>query len=497
MASVLQYLHGIEVIESDSGIRPIRLVKSSIIGIVGTAPNADPLLFPLNEPVILIGDQRKAALLGQAGTLLNALLDIYSLGIAPTVVITRVAQASTAAATMSNVIGSPILKTGVWSFLRAHSQVHVKPRIIIAPGFTSHRPVDGVQRIAMSAGGNYVNAPAVMISGDGFGAQGTAVLSNGAVEAVVITNPGHGYSGATVSFGVSDAGGDQAAGAAVMGVTANPVGKALEAVATRLRAVTFLDGPNISNEAAAAYRSDYGSDRVMVLDPHPLVWSRTLNAYVPRPPSSLAAGMQCLIDNTRGFWHSFSNNPLPAVGGLSRPIAWDLENPDTESNYLNAHEVTPIVRVDSADQGGYRFWGLRSCSSDPQWAFLSVRRTADMIYESVIQGFLWMMDKPFSRQRVTDGVRTVDYYMRTLQRRGATLGGKAWIDPGLNTQDQLMSGHLSISFDFEPPAPIERLSFHANRESAYYDVLMEEVLRDLAVRSSTVSGLAQQLSSGL
>jgi uncharacterized protein len=148
MASVLQYLHGIEVIESDSGIRPIRLVKSSIIGIVGTAPNADPLLFPLNEPVVLIGDQRKAALLGQAGTLLNALLDIYSLGIAPTVVITRVAQASTAAATMSNVIGSPILKTGVWSFLRAHSQVHVKPRIIIAP-----------QRLRRDASGRRVELP--------------------------------------------------------------------------------------------------------------------------------------------------------------------------------------------------------------------------------------------------------------------------------------------------------------------------------------------------
>jgi hypothetical protein len=204
--------------------------------------------------------------------------------------------------------------------------------------------------------------------------------------------------------------------------------------------------------------------------------------------------MQCLIDNTRGFWHSFSNNPLPVVGGLARSIAWDLENPDTESNYLNAHEVTPIVRVDSADQGGYRFWGLRSCSSDPLWAFMSVRRTADMIYESIIQGFLWMLDKPFSSQRVVDGCRTVDFYLRTLRRRGATLGGKAWVDPGLNTRDQLMSGHLSISFDFEPPAPIERLSFHANRESLYYDVLMEEVLRDLAVRSSTVSGLAQQLA---
>lgn len=40
------FLHGVEVIEIDTGPRPIRTVRSSVIGVVGTAPGADPEAFP-------------------------------------------------------------------------------------------------------------------------------------------------------------------------------------------------------------------------------------------------------------------------------------------------------------------------------------------------------------------------------------------------------------------------------------------------------------------
>lgn len=58
-----QFLHGVEVIQTDDGIRPIRTVKSSVIGLVGTAPDADADEFPENTPLLIEGP-RKAALLG-------------------------------------------------------------------------------------------------------------------------------------------------------------------------------------------------------------------------------------------------------------------------------------------------------------------------------------------------------------------------------------------------------------------------------------------------
>ena len=40
------FLHGVEVLELDTGIRPIRTVRSAVIGIIGTAPQADAAVYP-------------------------------------------------------------------------------------------------------------------------------------------------------------------------------------------------------------------------------------------------------------------------------------------------------------------------------------------------------------------------------------------------------------------------------------------------------------------
>ena len=55
------FLHGVEVLEIDTGSRPISTVRSSVIGIVGTAPLADEEAFPLNTPVLIAGSLREAA----------------------------------------------------------------------------------------------------------------------------------------------------------------------------------------------------------------------------------------------------------------------------------------------------------------------------------------------------------------------------------------------------------------------------------------------------
>ena len=62
-----QFLHGVEVAEISSGPRTIRTTKSSVIGLIGTAPDADNTSFPLNKPVLIVGSRREAAKLGGLG----------------------------------------------------------------------------------------------------------------------------------------------------------------------------------------------------------------------------------------------------------------------------------------------------------------------------------------------------------------------------------------------------------------------------------------------
>ncbi|KAF0119459.1 MAG: tail sheath protein [Rhodospirillaceae bacterium] len=63
------FLHGVRVIEIDDGPRPIRSVETGVIGLIGTAPDADVTVFPLDTPVLVAGSRLKAAQLGAEGTL--------------------------------------------------------------------------------------------------------------------------------------------------------------------------------------------------------------------------------------------------------------------------------------------------------------------------------------------------------------------------------------------------------------------------------------------
>lgn len=460
-----QYLHGVEVVEATDGIRPIRTVKSSVIGVIGTAPEANVADFPLNTPVLLPGSPRKAARLGDAGTLKDALDAIYDQTGAMVVVI-RVEEGQAFNETLSNIIGDATMGTGLHAFKAAQSEVKMTPRILIAPGFTSLRPT-GIQTITIDAGGSgYTQASVEISGGGGTGATATAVIEGGVITAIQIDRAGFGYTAAPTVTITGDGDG-QAAATATTGQTANPVVAELLGIAQRMRAVIIADGPNTTDASAITYREDWGSPRVYVVDPHVMVWDTVAGMAVAKPASGRVAGTIARMDNEFGFWWSPSNQVLNGVSGIARPIDFNMSDPNSVANYLNENEVATIVQED-----GYRLWGNRTCSSDPLWAFLSVRRTHDMVYESVEKAFLWALDKPFSAQLLEDIAGSVNAYLRSLKARGALLGGKVWLDPELNTKERLMAGELFLDFDNEAPAPLEHLTFRAHRNSGYYEELV-------------------------
>ena len=458
----IQYLHGIETIEVDSPAGPVSTVKSNVIGLVGTAPDADPNKFPLNTPVAVFADALKARDLKTNGTLLNAMDAIYGQK-ATVVVVTRVAEGTSEKETWSNAVGNPTAKTGVWSLLKSRPTLKVTPKILIAPGLTSGRPTDGVVGgvIGGSGGSGYVQASTtVTVSAAPAGGRTATIVPQvvgGKVTGFTITDPGYGYT-ATPTATIAGVG----AGATLtltLGNVMNPVGSALSAITGRMRAVAFVDGPGTNYTDAVSYRNDYGNSRVMVLDPGVTAWDTETSAYVARPGSAYAAGIQARIDEEKGFWYSFSNNNIENIGGPSRPVDWEMGDRDAEANMLNAAQVTTVIHDD-----GFRFWGLRGTGSDPLWAQLSVRRTADMVYESLERAHRDRMDKPFTYQLLTGIQGSVNNYLRLLRSRGALIGGKCWIDPAVNTPATFTNGELTVDFDLEDRKSTRLNSSH-NRAS--------------------------------
>ena len=134
---------GISITRIDNEPRPAVWSDMSVVGLIGTAPGADPALFPANTPVFLYSDDiTKRTALGTTGTipaalsLINAQLGEFQ--VAAQVVVVRVAEGDTVEETIANIVGDGI-STGLEGFIQAGPILGVIPRLLCAPGFTSQR----------------------------------------------------------------------------------------------------------------------------------------------------------------------------------------------------------------------------------------------------------------------------------------------------------------------------------------------------------------------
>ena len=139
-----QFLHGVEVVEIDDGARPIRTVRSSVIGLIGTAAQADAKTFPLDTPTLIAGSRKDAVGLGTAGTLPAAVDAIFD-QVGAMIVVVRVKAERDPAKATAAIIGGIDDKTGAYrgvqALLAAESVTGLAPRLLIAPGFTHDQAV--------------------------------------------------------------------------------------------------------------------------------------------------------------------------------------------------------------------------------------------------------------------------------------------------------------------------------------------------------------------
>ena len=393
----MAFLHGVEVVEIDGGSRPIEAVKSSVIGIVGTAPDADAAAFPLNTPVLVAGSRLEAAKLDTTGDALGTLpaaMDGIFDQVGAAVVVVRVEADPDEAIQLANVIGGVNAVDGnlegVHALVGAESVVGFSPRVLIAPGFTHQRPI----------------------------------------------------------------------------AAANPVIAEMQGIAERLRAVVIADGPNTTDADAFLAAGDFGSDRIYLVDP----WHKVSvgGVTVDMPPSSRVAGIIAKMDLTVGFWASPSNQLINGIVGTSRPVDFKLGDQNARANLLNENKVATTIR-----QNGFRLWGNRSLTADSKWHFLCVRRTADIINDSLLRAHLWAVDRGITRTYVEEVTANVNAFLRDLKAQGAILGGECWADPDLNSAANVALGQVFFDFDFTPVYPAEHITFRSHLVNDYIEEVFE------------------------
>lgn len=124
-----QFHHGITATEPLTGTLPLRDASTNTLGLIATAPDADPDIFPLDTPVLVTSISRVLDAAGVQGTLRRA-LEAIALVTKPVLVVVRV----NADPETGSVIGSDTSpRTGIHALLDAKSRLGITPKIIGAP----------------------------------------------------------------------------------------------------------------------------------------------------------------------------------------------------------------------------------------------------------------------------------------------------------------------------------------------------------------------------
>lgn len=376
------YLHGVRVIELNDGTRPIRTIPTAVIGLVCTAEDADPLVFPLDTPVLLTSVQGAIAKAGVKGTLASSLQAIAD-QTKPYTIVVRVKEGVDEAATTSALIGTTSADgkyTGMKALLAAKARVGMTPRIIGVPGYDSQ-----------------------------------------------------------------------------------PVATALVSILQDLRAFGYVSAWNCkTKEEVVAYRENFGARELMLIWPDFLNWDTVTNKTVTAYATARALGLRAKIDQETGWHKTLSNVAVNGVTGISADVFWDLQNPATDANYLNSNEVTTLI-----NEGGFRFWGSRTCSDDPLFAFENYTRTAQILADTMAEAQMWAMDKPMHASLVRDIIEGINAKFRELVAQGYLIGGSCWYPEDINDKDTLKAGKLTIDYDYTPVPPLEDLTLRQRITDRY------------------------------
>ncbi|UQY80132.1 Putative prophage major tail sheath protein [Candidatus Hepatincola sp. Av] len=237
-------------------------------------------------------------------------------------------------------------------------------------------------------------------------------------------------------------------------------------VAERLRAIAIVSGPNTTDDEAITFAESQDNSRMYIADPYYLS-TDSVGTEKLFCPTAMVAAMFAKTDEDYGFWCSPSNKTVVGINSLNRPISFQLSNPDTTANYLNEAGVSTLIYSESSKS--FKLWGNRSSATNVNEVFISVRRTMDTIEDSIEVAMEEELDKPITGETANQIQNKVQTYLNTLISQGALLGGTCWVDQAENPVEQLKNGNLVISFDCEPPAPMERLTFKVYRNDGYYN----------------------------
>ena len=182
------------------------------------------------------------------------------------------------------------------------------------------------------------------------------------------------------------------------------------------------------------------------------------------PPGGHLAGIYARTDSERGVHKAPANEVIRGLlvdsydqgRGLAVQVSTALQN------VLNPRGVN-VLRCFPGR--GYRVWGARTMSADPEWRYINVRRLAIFLEQSIARGLHWVAVESNHEPLWAQVRRSIDEFLTGVWRKGMLQGTKpeaaffVKCDVTTMTQDDIEKGRLVALVGIAPLKPAEFLIF--------------------------------------
>lgn len=393
------YLHGVETIEIEKGARTIRTVKTAVVGLVGTAPiqDVEDEYKTINEPVLISSDVDAVKYFGTAK-------DGFTIPQALNAIFDQGAGV--------------VLVVNVFNPDKHESVADVTKADIIG----------GVDSVTGKRTGLQTFKDCYSL----FGYFPKTIIAPVYCEDTAVVSE-------------------------------------MQVICDKIRAIGIVDAPvGTTVQDAIKGRGPQGtinfntsSDRIVLCYPHLKVYDSASDSNVLEPYSQRLAGVMAAKDVDKGYHWSPSNTEIKGIIGVEKQLTSMINDPTSEVNTLNE---AGIVTVFNSYGTGFKTWGNRSAAyptSTNVTNFINIRRTADILHESVEYSMLQFIDYPIDNGLIESITETVNSFIRTLIGRGALIDGKCTYNVDKNPVTEIANGHILFDVEFMPPVPAERITFES------------------------------------
>jgi phage tail sheath protein FI len=228
--------------------------------------------------------------------------------------------------------------------------------------------------------------------------------------------------------------------------------------------ISVLDsGDNQSIADVRALRAKLDSSYAALYYPWVTILDPVTNKEINLPPSGFVAGIYARNDITRAVYKA------PANEVVNLAISFETILNKAQQDVLNPVGINCFRFFEDR---GYRLWGARTISSDPEWKYVNLRRYFAYLEHSIDKGTQWAVFEPNGPILWANIRRTVSDFLLNEFQNGALLGDKpesayfVRCDRSTMTQNDLDNGRMVCLVGVAALRPAEFVIFRIGQWTA-------------------------------